>query len=195
MAPVILSIGHSRHSLAKFLSLLDLAKVELIADVRSAPASRFSPHFNRNALEKALSEHGCGYRFLGKELGGRPQVPGLFTDGIADYEKMAKAEHFRAGLDRLLGLVAERRVAIMCAEADPLHCHRCLLIGRALSAQGANVGHILASGEIETQQGSETRLLQLVGVPEADLFGSRQEQIDMAYRAWAKKTAYSTQSK
>jgi uncharacterized protein (DUF488 family) len=158
--PTILTIGHSRHSLERFLSLLKTADATAIADIRSTPASRFSPHFNRGALAASLAAQNIGYVFLGKELGGRPERPELYTDGRADYEKMAASPEFRAGLAQLMATAEQHRVAVMCAEADPLDCHRCLLVGRALAEAGHDVAHILASGEIASQAEVEDRLLK-----------------------------------
>jgi uncharacterized protein (DUF488 family) len=121
----ILTIGHSRHSWERFTALLDGAGVEAIADIRSTPRSRFSPHFNKDTMREALAARGVAHMFLGKELGGRPQSPALYTDGVADYEKMATSPEFRLGLDRLIEAAARRSVAAMCSEADPLECHRC----------------------------------------------------------------------
>ena len=88
--PVVLTIGHSNHSLERFLALLQGAGVEMVADVRTTPASRRFPHFNKEALATALHAAGLSYLWLGRELGGRPADPTLFTDGTADFERMAK---------------------------------------------------------------------------------------------------------
>ena len=101
----ILTIGHSNHALAKFIALLQ-GEVTAIADVRSAPVSRFAPHFNKDRLATSLAEQGIAYVFLGKELGGRPELPELFSDGVADYEKMAVAPAFKMGIERLITLKA-----------------------------------------------------------------------------------------
>jgi uncharacterized protein (DUF488 family) len=186
----ILTIGHSRHPLELFVGLLEGAGVTAIADVRSAPASRFSPHFNKARLAASLAARDIDYVFLGEELGGRPQRAELYTRGVADYEKMVASPEFRAGLARLVALARERRVAAMCAEADPLHCHRCLLVGRALAASGVNVGHILASGEIITHGEIEERLLALEGLAEEELLRSRDERLACAYRARNSKGAH-----
>ena len=187
----ILTIGHSRHSWERFTALLAGAGVEAIADVRSAPRSRFSPQFNKDAMREALAARGVGYIFLGKELGGRPQSQELYTDGVADYEKMAASPEFRLGLDRLMESAARSNVAAMCSEADPLECHRCLLVGRALAAQDADVRHILASGEIVTHEEVEKKLLSLENLAEADLLASsREERLAAAYRARSRKFAF-----
>ena len=187
----ILTIGHSRHSWERFTALLAGAGVEAIADVRSAPRSRFSSQFNKDAMREALAARGVGYIFLGKELGGRPQSQELYTDGVADYEKMAGSPEFRLGLDRLMEAAARSNVAAMCSEADPLECHRCLLVGRALAAQGADVRHILASGKIVAHEEVEERLLSLENLAEADLLASsREERLAEAYRARSRKFAF-----
>ena len=190
-APRILTVGHSRHPLARFLSLLAKAQVTAVADVRSAPASRFSPHFNKTALAASLAAQGIDYVFLGQQLGGRPASEEMYTQGRADYEKMATSPEFGAGLAELIGLAKRSQVAVMCAEADPLDCHRCLLVGRALAGAGIEVAHILASGEIVSHAETEDRLLQLEHLADADLLmRSRNERLAEAYRSRARKAAY-----
>ena len=167
------------------------AQVTAVADVRSAPASRFSPQFNKNALAASLAEHGIDYLFLGKELGGRPARTEMYTDGRADYRKMAASPEFRAGLAQLIEMAERHRVAAMCSEADPLDCHRCLLVGRALAEAGHDVAHILASGEIASQVEIEDRLLKLEHLADDDLLvRSRAERLAEAYRARSRKAAY-----
>jgi uncharacterized protein (DUF488 family) len=191
MPAPILTIGHSRHSLERFLSLLKTAEVTAIADVRSSPASRFSPQFNKTALAASLGGHGIGYVFLGKELGGRPARPEMYRDGRADYEKMAGSPEFRAGLAQLLAAAERHRVAMMCAEADPLDCHRCLLVGRALAEAGYDVAHILASGEIASQADIEDRLLETEHLADDDLLmHSRAVRLAEAYRSRNRKAGY-----
>ena len=113
--PSIFTIGHSRHPLQRFLALLQYARVTAVADIRSAPVSRFSPHFNRSALAASLGARNIFYVFLGKELGGRPEQPAMYTEGMADYEKMAASPDFHAGLARLMEAAEGRRMALMCA--------------------------------------------------------------------------------
>jgi uncharacterized protein (DUF488 family) len=191
MAHPILTIGHSRHPIERFLSLLEGAQVTAVADVRSSPASRFSPQFNKNALAASLAGQGIDYVFLGAALGGRPARPEMYTDGRADYEKMAASPEFRAGLAQLREMAQRHRVAAMCSEANPLECHRCLLIGRALAEAGHDVAHILASGEIASQVEIEDRLLKLEHLADDDLLvRSRAERLAEAHRARNRKAAY-----
>jgi uncharacterized protein (DUF488 family) len=187
----ILTIGLSRHSWDRFTVLLAGAGVETIADIRTVPRSRFSPQFNKDTMAAALAARSVEYIFLGKELGGRPQSQALYTDGVADYEKMTASPEFRLGLDRLMETAARRSVAAMCSEADPLECHRCLLVGRALAGQGVDVRHILSSGAIVTHAEVEERLLSLENLAAADLLAdSREERLAEAYRARSRKFAF-----
>jgi uncharacterized protein (DUF488 family) len=186
----ILTIGHSNHSFERFLELVFQAGVTAIADVRSAPVSRFAPHFNRDALETALDANGIAYGFFGRELGGRPKQPSLFTGGVADYEKMAATSSFRTGLERLIEEAEQYRIAVMCSEADPLDCHRCLLIAPALADRHVGVAHVLTSGEIISHAQVEARLLDLAGLAADDLFASREARLVQAYRARGRKVAF-----
>ena len=189
--PAILTIGHSRHPLERFIALLEGAGATAIADIRSAPVSRFSSHFNKSALAASLGARNIFYVFLGKELGGRPEQPAMYTEDVADYEKMAASPDFHAGLARLMEAAEGHRMALMCAEADPLDCHRCLLAGRALAEAGIAVEHILASGQIVTHAQVEERLLDLANLGEADLLRrSRAARLAEAYRLRSRKAAF-----
>lgn len=166
--PNILTIGHSNHALATFVALIEGSHISLIADVRSRPVSRFVPHFNRKPLEAALAEHGVSYLFLGRELGGRPDDPALVRNGKPDYALMARTPAFAAGLARIIERSANEKVALLCAERDPIDCHRFHLIARALAARQIGVAHILPTGEIEPHADTESRARRYAP---GDLFG------------------------
>jgi uncharacterized protein (DUF488 family) len=165
----LFTIGHSNQTLERFLDLLAAAGVTAIADVRSAPMSRFAPQFNKDTLGAALKARGLSYLYLGRELGGRPKDAALMAGEKPDYAKMARAPAFQAGIEDLLRASAERPTALMCAERDPAHCHRFHLIARHLAARGVEVAHILGDGCLETQAEVETRLAG--DTRQGDLFG------------------------
>ena len=136
-APVqVLTVGHSNHSPEAFLALLTRHGVTALGDVRSAPWSRFNPHFNRKALSASLPAGGIAYAWLGRELGGRPDDPACYEDGGLRYDRLAQTALYRQGIARVLRGAAEHRLALMCAEKDPLHCHRALLVSRSLEDEG-----------------------------------------------------------
>ncbi len=186
----VLTVGHSNHSYERFLSLLRRAEVTAVADVRAAPFSRHSPHFNIQQLREELRLSNVAYVFLGKELGGRPRDRTFYCDNVADYEKMSTAEQFKRGLERLTAGAMKYRIALMCSERDPLDCHRCLLIGRALSERGVHVEHILENGSTLTQMEAEEKLLKLSGRSADDLLMSREERLAAAYRDRARRVAF-----
>ena len=190
-APVeILTIGHSATPYEHFLSLLHRSAVTAIADVRTTPYSRRSPQFNRNRLRDELRGAGIAYLFFGDELGGRPADKRLYRDGVADYEKMATEPDFAKGLERIVGGAKQYRLAMMCAERDPLDCHRFLLVGRALHRDGILVRHILPDGSMADHAVIEERLLLLSRRGDLDLFASGDKRLAAAYRNRASRVAY-----
>lgn len=186
----VLTIGHSTQSFADFLQLLREAQVTALCDVRSQPYSRHVPQFNRETLKENLGSEKIVYVFLGDELGGRPKTPELYSDGVADYEKMARNESFAQGLDRVIEGARAYRIALMCAERDPLDCHRCLLVGRALKERGVTVRHIIGPGETIGQDDIEELLLAMADQSHTDLFTPRQDQVAEAYRHKARRAAF-----
>lgn len=186
----LFSIGHSNIPAERFVGLLRSAEANAVADVRSVPASRRFPWFSAKPLALRLEQEGMSYLTFGDSLGGRPSDPVLYRDGIADYEATARQPQFLAGLDGLLTFAGRNRVCLMCAEREPLDCHRCLLVARALAESGLRIGHILHDGTIEAHAETEQRLLALSG-PAADLFVTGQsERLAAAYRRRACAIAY-----
>ncbi len=157
----LFSIGHSNIAAERFTAMLRDAGVNAIADVRSTPASRFCPWFSAKNLAPLLARENIDYLFHGKELGGRPRDSALYCDGAVDYEAMARQDEFKSGIERLCADAQRNRVCMMCAEREPLDCHRCLLLARELAARGLAVGHILHDGTIESHDETEQRLLAL----------------------------------
>lgn len=148
----VLTIGHSNHSLERFLSLLQQHEVEVLADARSQPVSRFSPHFARKALERAVAASSIGYLFMGDALGGRPRARECYdAEGKVDYDRIAAQPFYQRGIEQLLEGIARLRVCVLCAEEDPSRCHRRLLIARTLVQLGVEVRHIRGSGAVETE--------------------------------------------
>jgi len=171
MAPAISSIftiGHSRHPLEKLLELLRAQRIEVLVDVRSHPSSRFSPHFSRNALARAIEGASMRYLYLGDALGGRPRPRECYgADGQVDYDLVEQQDFYRRGIERLLDGAARFRVCIMCAEEDPARCHRRLLIARTLVRRGAEVRHHRGDGAVlleeELRAGPGPTQLPLLG--------------------------------
>ena len=186
----IFTVGHSAHEVARFVDLLARHGVEAVADVRSMPYSRRHPQFNRETLKESLKASGIAYVFLGKELGARSTDPDCYENGRVQFRKLAATRLFRSGLKRVLDGSEQMRIALMCAEKDPLNCHRTLLVTRELVALGRKVNHILADGEVETHEAAMNRLCRQLNIGE-DLLRTSEEMENDAYAAWEAKVAYS----
>jgi uncharacterized protein (DUF488 family) len=186
----IYTVGHSNHKIEKFIDLLDQNGVSAVADVRSSPFSRYNPQFNKDTLSAALKKRGTAYVFVGKELGARSDDPSCYEDGKVRYGRLANTLAFKAGIERVLSGAQKFRIALMCAEKEPLDCHRTLLVSRALERHGATIAHILSDGSIEAQSQTMSRLLDLVGLPRADLFRSHDELVTSACELREQKIAY-----
>lgn len=191
----IFTIGHSNLDLGDFVAVLAKREIRIVCDVRSRPGSFRFPQFNREPLEACLASSKIQYEFLGETLGGRPSDPRAYhTDGVVNYEERRKAEDFRTGIDSALELARTSNIVLMCAEEDPLQCHRFLMICPALLDRAATPSHIRRGGELESQREAEDRLLKLHDLAAFDsgsLFASeRGAAIEDALRRQAKEFAY-----
>lgn len=189
----VLTIGHSNHSITTFLELLSGAGITAIADVRSAPFSRRFPQFNRPELKMALRSAGIEYVFVGDQLGARPKQRSVYLEGRADYQLIAAERNFREGIERVVEGAEKYRVALMCAEREPLDCHRTILVGRRLKERGLRVLHVLGDGTIEPNEVTENRLLKLTKLEIEDLFEHQNGDKDLlseAYDRRGRKIAY-----
>jgi uncharacterized protein (DUF488 family) len=173
----LLTIGHSNHSIETFITLLQRHKVTALADVRSHPYSRYLRHFNQAELKSALLTTGIRYVFLGRELGARPNDPSCYVDGKAVYENIAATKEFAEGIQRILTGVENYKIALMCAEKDPVTCHRAILVCQHLRQSNIDIKHILKTGELETHDALEERLLDLHNLKPKEV--SKQVQLSL----------------
>jgi uncharacterized protein (DUF488 family) len=195
MAGLLFTVGHSAAEFSAFLNLLRPSNINLVIDVRSRPQSARFPHFDGIELEQTLPAAGIRYLFLGEELGGRPDDPKVYrSDGLVDYRARRKSAGFRMGIERIQMELEQNRVALMCAEEDPLTCHRFLMICPELTTLGIEPSHIRKGGIVETQRDAEDRLLQTQSfgdVASGSLFSSdREAALEEAYIAQAEKCAF-----
>lgn len=188
----ILTLGHSNHSPDALLRLLLRHGVDEVVDVRSAPYSRYLPHFNRESINAALDAVGIAYTYLGGELGGRPNDRSCYdSDGRVQYGRVADTDGFDDGIRRIVRGADERQLVLLCTEKEPLECHRTLLVARRLAERGVAVAHILADGELETHDATMSRLLNIFKMPQqGDMFRSRDDTIAEALTRQAQKVAY-----
>jgi uncharacterized protein (DUF488 family) len=144
---VVFSVGHSTRSLEEFFALLKAYGVTMIVDVRTVPRSRHNPQFNKETLPDSLKAAGVKYIHM-PELGGLRRTSadsvnlGWENKSFRGYADYMQTKEFAENLLRLVALIQENCLAVMCAEAVPWRCHRSLL-SDALVARHIKVKHIL----------------------------------------------------
>jgi uncharacterized protein (DUF488 family) len=206
----LFTVGHSNQTLTQLVARLKRHGIDAVADVRSMPYSRRLPQFNRPELEAELPRHGMSYVFLGDELGARREEETAYDGLQAAYERVAQLPAFQLGLERVLrGVNKGLTLALLCAERDPLTCHRAILVSRHLQARGVEVEHILGDGSLESHRALEQRMrraLQKLGVLkpssgdiQLDLLGREmahpptinpEQELEEAYRQQGRRIAY-----
>lgn len=186
----IFTIGYSSFSLEAFIETLKKYKISAVADVRSTPYSQFKPEFNRESLKEELSKNNIAYVFLGEECGARVNDPNCYINGKVDYDLVAKSQKFKVGIERIKRGMEKYKIVLMCAEKDPITCHRTILICRNLHYASIQINHILSDGRCENHKDSELRLLKLFNLSDPDLFRSDEQRLNDAYSRQGEKIAY-----
>jgi uncharacterized protein (DUF488 family) len=186
----LFTIGHSNHSVEKLIELLHKYSITAVCDVRSHPFSKHNPQFNREPIQRELKNQNISYVFLGNQLGPRSDDSTCYKDGKVQYHLLAKTERFKQGLERIRKGMQSYRLALMCAEKDPIMCHRTILICRHLRSEEVEIKHILEDGSVESNNDSEKRLMRFLKIPQLQLFDSTEELIQRAYDIQSEKIAY-----
>lgn len=137
----------------KWLALIRQHGVEVVVDTRSSPYSKFVPQFDKELIQASLEAARVRYLFLGADLGGRPANPAYYdASGRVVYGRLCGDARFQDAIRRLENGISRFKVALLCGEEDPAHCHRRLLIGRVLAEYGQTMLHIRGNGQVETDE-------------------------------------------
>jgi uncharacterized protein (DUF488 family) len=145
------TLGHSNHAIEAWLDLVRQHSIEVVVDIRSSPYSKYAPQFDQAPLRRSLEDAGVKYLYLGAELGGRPANPAYYdASGRVLYGRLRDDSRFEAAIARLESGMERFRVALLCGEEDPAHCHRRLLVGRVLAERGHAMIHIRGDGKLES---------------------------------------------
>jgi hypothetical protein len=174
----IYTVGHSNHTADTFGGLLRLHHITAIADVRSAPYSRFAPQFNKDALGQLFGKQGVAYVFLGNQLGARPNDPPCYRNGAIDFARLCLTDYFQEGLERVRKGAGRFNVALM------------ILVCRHLRDKRTAIKHILEDGKLEDNRDSEWRLMDALRIATPDFFKSTEELIEEAYDRQGERIAY-----
>ncbi len=187
---VVHTVGHSTQVLEDFIGVLARNEISVLVDVRSSPYSRFNPQFNKEHLKDELRAQGISYVFLGRELGARSDDPYCYAGGQVQFDRLAGTKLFESGIARIKNGALKYNIVLMCAEREPLECHRTILVARELEKKGFAIRHIRSSGSIETHEDAMDRLIGMHGLDHGDLFRSREEIKNEAYDKQAKVIGY-----
>jgi uncharacterized protein (DUF488 family) len=190
MTEAVFTVGHSTQPVDRFIGLLKQHDITAVADVRSRPYSRMNPQFNREDLKQKLREAKIKYVFLGRELGARSEDQSCYCNGQVQYDLLARTPLFKEGIERVKEGHREFRIALMCAEKEPLDCHRTILVARELANAGIPVVHILYNGQTEKHQDTIGRLIAMLRIPNTDMFREEAVVIKDAYEKRGKEIAY-----
>ena len=191
---IIHTIGYAAHTIESFIAALEKFNITAVADVRSQPYSKFKPEFNRENLIKVLKNNRIEYVFLGDNIGARIKAPECYKSGQVDYELISKHPLFQDGIDRLLKGMEKFSIALMCAEKDPINCHRTILICKNLKKYQIQINHIIDANTFENHTETEFRLLKRFNLEQPDLFMNEAQRLAEAYSRQEEKIAYVAES-
>lgn len=153
VSKTIFTIGHSTHTLAEFIEILQAYTITEVVDIRTIPKSRHNPQFNEEHLKKMLAHHHIGYVHL-SDLGGLRHTTadsintGWHNASFRGYADYMQTEEFEKGIEKLCSLAAKKTIVIMCAEAVPWRCHRSL-VGDALLVRHYEVQDIFSKTNVK----------------------------------------------
>lgn len=196
----IYTIGYAAFpEIRDMMSTFKFFDINVLIDVRSIPFSKNFPTYNKPNLIEVCDENQLYYRHYAKPFGARQTDVEFLSDGQVDFDRFAKSDQFQEGIQKMANTVNAGYVpCLLCAEKDPIICHRSILIGRRLMEAGLIVRHIKAGGETETQEELQERLVntyfknreqvQIWDEPMSD-----EDYINEAYIIQNKKIGYRTE--
>ena len=178
----IFTIGSSIHAIDEFIALLNKYKINAVADVRSVPYSKYTPQYNREKLNNVLKENQINYLDFNKEFGARRKEPEAYTNGIVDFKKVVNLPEFLCGIERISeGISKGYNIALLCAEKNPINCHRFFLVSKALVEKlGIKIDHILYDGSVINHHDLEKKMLKDI-IIKNDLFDDYKTSLETAY--------------
>ena len=177
----LFTVGYASFSIKDFIETLRKHDITALIDVRSAPYSKYKPEFKKDNLNKILADNSISYIFLGKYVGARVEDPECYIEGKLNYHLLNETENFKTGINRIFNGMKDYRIALMCAEKDPVNCHRTFLICRTLRSYPIKILHILDGGSLEDHCDTEGRLLKLHGLDQEDIFRTERERVEEVY--------------
>lgn len=186
----IYTIGYTAFSINEFIETIKNFGISCVIDVRSSPFSNYYTDYNKDTLERTLKEHNILYRNYANEFGARQTNPAFYSGDIVDFDKFIKSAQFLEGVSKVKkGIERGYSFVLMCAEKDPIKCHRSIMLGKGFSENGFDVKHIVSKTEIESQRELEERLLEMYHQDRFQLtiFGGEQSDSELLADAYKKQ--------
>lgn len=192
----LFTIGYSGFAIEDFIAVLKKNSIGALVDIRSSPYSKYFKDYDITSLKFILNEKKIYYLFFGNELGARPEDHSLYTNGVADFSKMANSKSFRNGCERVREGLNKFSICLMCAEKDPATCHRAILVTNNFRNiyPEINIFHIYSPSKIESQEQLDIRIMTINKLDQGDLLKSEIERQKDAYLSQEKKIAYTIES-
>lgn len=196
MKKPVFTIGHSNHAKEYFLELLQCHQISALIDVRSIAASRYNPQYNGKQLSEYLNQNNIAYMHLPNAFGARQTNPIVLDENRqVDFEKMRQSTMFKNGVKALMEVYNQNHnIALMCAEADPLTCHRFFMVAVALVELGFEVRHVLKDKTWLLHRELEDELMKKFAKKiQPDLFNpdsQKNEILKQVYRLKNKEIGY-----
>ena len=197
MDKVIHTIGYSAFSdINEFLRQLQEHNIDVLIDVRSSPiSSEYWKQYSIDSLEPFLTRNHIRYRNYAREFGARQENTAYYPNGYLDFDKFIQSDAFQSGISKIQqGIDMGYKFSLMCAEKDPISCHRTIMVAKGFKQNGFAIKHIMANGEIQTQEDIEKRLVDmyLQERNQLNLFENKtnEEYIEEAYKKQNQKIGY-----
>lgn len=161
MDNTIYTIGYTGFTIDGFIETLKLHQINVVIDVRSSPYSERYPDYNKNAIEPKLKENGIYYRNYVSEFGARQENVNFYSEeGCLDFALFAQSEQFLSGVEKIKNSVSKGyNIVLLCAEKEPIQCHRTILVARVFSDLGYKIIHLMPDNQTKTQKQIEQELL------------------------------------
>ncbi len=193
------TIGYASFNVHEMIEVLHHYGINLIIDVRSLPYSSHYPDYNKESFEHFLKKNSIHYRNYAREFGAQQTERSFFSnEGFLDFEVFVESDRFLQGFDKIqISIEKKYTVALMCAEKDPMGCHRAIMITPVFHRKMFSIKHILSNGNFENQNDIENRLLNryFPNRKQLNLFGgnsSDDELLARAYRIRNSEIGFST---
>ena len=134
MNKILYTIGYSAFDTDIMISILRELSINCIVDVRSIPMSAYAPQYNKETIASLLKTYGILYRHY-PEFGGRQDDRNYYSEqGYLDFDNYIQSIRFTNGMEKIKkGLDMQYSFAFMCAEKDPINCHRAIMVAKAFS--------------------------------------------------------------